>query len=93
MIITSINNDHIKEIMKLKNKKYRDERGVFIVENRHLVLEAYKAGLVEELVLEKNEILPLDVRTTFVSKEVMKKLSDVNNPSNVLAVVRKKKEE
>lgn len=91
MLITSINNEHIKEIMKLKNKKYRNETGLFLVETRHLVVEAYKAGLIEELILEQDEILPLGVKTTFVSKNVMQKLTDMENYSSVIAVVRKKK--
>ena len=93
MIITSINNEHIKNIMKLKSKKYRNETGLFLVENKHLAIEAYKAGLIEELILEKDELLPIDVKTTYVTREVLKKISEVDNPSNVIAVVRKKKEE
>lgn len=91
MLITSINNEHIKEIMKLKNKKYRNETGLFLVETRHLVVEAYKAGLIEELILEQDEILPLGVKTTFVTKNVMQKLTDMDNYSSIIAVVRKKK--
>lgn len=92
MVIKSINNDHIKEIIKLKNKKYRNELGLFLIETRHLVVEAYKANLIEELILEENEILPLSVKTTYVSREVMKKISDLETPSNIIAVVKKKEE-
>ena len=53
MLITSVHNEHIKELVKLKEKKYRDETGTFLVETKHLVLEAYKAGLIKELILEK----------------------------------------
>ena len=92
MLITSVHNQHIKELAKLKDKKYRDESDVFLVETKHLVLEAYKAGLIKELILEANEIFPLDVPVLYVSKEVLKKLSSVESPSNVMAVVYKRKD-
>lgn len=93
MLITSVHNEHIKELVKLKDKKYRDQTGTFLVETKHLVLEAYKAGLIKELILEQNEIFPLDVPITYVSKEVLKKLSSVDTPSKVMAVVCKRKVE
>lgn len=93
MLITSVHNEHIKELVKLKEKKYRDQIGLFLVETKHLVLEAYKAGLIKELILEQNEIFPIDVPITYVSKEVLKKLSSVESPSNVMAVVEKRKVE
>lgn len=40
MIITSLNNPTIKEISKLKNKKYRDLTNTYLVEGDHLVEEA-----------------------------------------------------
>ena len=93
MLITSVHNEHIKELVKLKEKKYRDESNTFIVETKHLVLEAYKAGLIKELILEQDEIFPLDVPVTYVSKEVLKKLSSVESPSKVMAVVNKREVE
>ena len=51
MIYTSIENEHIKEIKKLNNKKYRDLNGKFIIEGKHLVEEAIKNNLVEEILL------------------------------------------
>ena len=91
MLITSIHNEHIKELIKLKEKKYRDQTGTFLVETKHLVLEAYKAGLIKELILEQDEIFPIDAPTLYVSKEVLKKLSSVDSPSKVMAVVEKRK--
>lgn len=93
MLITSPKNEHIKELVKLKDKKARDEAHMFLVETKHLVIEASRAGLIKELILEKDEIFPLDVPTTYVTKEVLKKLSSMESPSNVMAVVEKRKEE
>ena len=92
MLITSVNNEHIKELCKLKDKKYRDQSNTFLVETKHLVMEAYKEGLIKELILEKNEIYPLNVDTLYVTKEILKKISSTDTPPTVMAVVYKKKE-
>lgn len=91
MLITSVKNEHIKELVRLKEKKNRDTTNLFLVETKHLVLEAYRAGLIKELILEQNEIFPLDVPITYVSNEVLKKLSSLDTPSKVMAVVEKRK--
>ena len=92
MLITSINNERIKDLIKLKEKKYRDLSDKFLIEGRHLVLEAHKEGKVVELILEKDELFPLDANTLYVSSNVMKKLSDLKNPSNIMALVQKVEE-
>ena len=89
MLITSLNNEHIKEILKLKEKKYRDLSNTFLIEGRHLVLEAHREKKIVELILEQDELFPLDVNTLYVSSSVMNKLSDLKTPSNVMAVVEK----
>jgi len=92
MLITSLNNEHVKELCKLNVKKYRDESDSFLIETKHLVLEAYKEGIIKELILEKDEIFPLDVPITYVTKPILKKISNTESPSNVMAVVSKRKE-
>ena len=39
MLITSVDNNKIKNYLKLKQKKYRDSEKLFMVEGEHLVLE------------------------------------------------------
>ena len=90
MLITSVHNEHIKELLKLKEKKYRDATGLFLVETKHLVIEAYKAGLIKELILDSDELFPMDIKTTYVSKEILKKLSSLETPPKIMAVVKKK---
>lgn len=92
MLITSVNNEHIKELVRLKDKKYRDQSDYFLVDTKHLVMEAYKEGLIKELILYKDEIYPLDVDTLYVGYDVLKKLSQTDSPSKVMAVVKKKPE-
>ena len=57
-VITSLDNDKVKMFKKLQKKKYRDEYNLFIVEGEHLALEAFRAGVIEELILEEGTDLP-----------------------------------
>ncbi len=89
MIYTSTDNKKIKELKKLNIKKYRDQSNLFLVEGEHLVLEAYKKGLLEELFLEENAILDLDVKTSYLSRNVIKFISELDNPSNIIGLCKK----
>lgn len=90
MIITSLNNEHIKELNKLKEKKYRDQECLFLLEGEHLVIEALKHNTIEELiVLEDTSFESDNIKTTIVSKEVMKKLSSMDSYPSVIGVSKK----
>ena len=91
MAITSVENEKIKNLVKLQKKKYRDLSGTYVVEGYHLIEEAYKAGVVLEIFLVEGETVPFEVPCTFVSTEVMKKVSTLDTPSTMIAVCRKKK--
>ena len=47
MIITSVNNEKIKYLKKLKNTKFQQEEKLFLVEGEHLVNEALKANALK----------------------------------------------
>lgn len=85
MVITSLDNSHIKELMKLKQRKYRDKTATFLVEGLHLVIEAYKSGLVKEIILVTDEVLPLDANIIYVSNDIMAKLSSLETPPTAIA--------
>jgi len=89
VVYSSIENKKIKEIKKLNNKKYRDLTNKFIVEGDHLVIEAYKKGYLEELILEENMIFPLDVKTSYVTKSVIKYITDLETPPNIMGICKK----
>ena len=89
MVITSIENEKIKKLLKLQKKKYRDLEDMYLVEGYHLVEEAYKAGVLLEVFQLDEEIL-FDVSTTIVSDMVMKKLATTDTPTNIIGVCRKK---
>lgn len=92
MLITSVNNDRIKELVKLKDKKYRDNNDLFFVEGYDIVVEAYKKNLVKELYVLDGVIVDMDVPITYVSYDVMKKISDMESASEYYAVCYKKEE-
>ncbi len=93
MVITSVNNNKIKDINKLKDKKYRDSSNSFLVEGEHLVIEAYREDLIKELiVLDDSDFILDGIPTIKVSSEVMKKLSSMDSYPSVIGVANKIKE-
>lgn len=98
-VISSKDNEIIKNIKKLKEKKYRDLNKEFIVEGIKLVEEAIqekveikKVVICEDCVnnglIEKSlmyEIAKQDC--IYVTEKVFQAISDVANPQGILAVV------
>ena len=92
MLITSVNNDRIKELVKLKDKKYRDKNNLFFIEGYDIVLEAYKNGFIKELYVLDGTLVDMEVPVTYVSYDVMKKISDLESISEYYAVCYKKED-
>lgn len=88
MLITSINNQTIKELDKLKQKKYRDLEQKFLIEGEHLVEEAEKSGVLEKIILLENSEYHSKLEKIYVSKNVMKKLSSLDTPPNIIGVCK-----
>jgi TrmH family RNA methyltransferase len=96
-MIESVHNEIIKKTLLLKNKKDRDELGLFLVEGIKQVLEIKSDWVVKEVFVDA------DFSDDFlggafgasqlvkVSKKVLEKLSSVKAPQGVVAVVEKKK--
>ena len=89
MIIASLNNPTIKEISKLKNKKYRDLTNTYLVEGEHLVEEAYKNNILTKIILLEDTICNYDIEKIYVTKEVMKKLTELDTPNKIIGIVKK----
>ena len=97
-IITSVNNQRVKDIANLKQKKYRTESGTFFAEGLRAVKEAVQYADVTGLFFTKteedklNEILKIaetkGVQIYCVDEKVMAKLSDTKTPQGVLAVIK-----
>lgn len=88
-MIESINNEKVKYYKRLRDKKYILEERKYIVESEHLVEEAYKSGLLEEIITSSNDI-KYDVKTIVVSDKVLKSISLLNSVPNIMGVVRLK---
>lgn len=93
MLITSLENDKIKKLLKLKEKKYRDQYNQFLVEGEHLVIEAYKSNLLDEIIIKEDEVTLLDTEKTYVSEDIIKALSTLETPSHIFGLCHKKDEE
>lgn len=74
-----ITNAAIKEIRSLREKKFRDELSLFVVEGEKLVREALTSGF---------EVVQV-WRTDEIGEAAMSRISMLSTPSPVLAVVRK----
>lgn len=90
MLITSLDNQKIKDIKKLQTKKYREKTSLFLVEGEHLVLEAYKAGCLETLILKDGFEYDLNVNTISVTENVLKYISELDTPQPMMGVCHKK---
>lgn len=86
--ITSINNNKVKEWIKLKDKKYRDFNNRFIVEGEHLVREALRLNLVVELITTE-ESYNLVSKSYLVPVTLMKAISSLQSIPKVVAVINK----
>ena len=93
MLITSKDNNRIKEIRKLLNKKYSLEKGLFVIEGENLVEEAIKNNLLKELYVLKGSECKYDFQHDEVTYEVMKSISDLKSTPRLLGVAKIKKEE
>lgn len=93
MFITSKDNNRIKEIRKLLNKKYSLEKGLFVIEGENLVEEAIKNNLLKELYVLKGCECKYDFQYDEVTHEVMKSISDLKSTPRLLGVAKIKKEE
>lgn len=91
MVYTSTDNKIIKNLKKLNIKKYRDQDDCFLIEGEHLVLEAYKKGLLKKIIVKEESEFKLDIDTMYVSCNVLKYLSELENPT-VIGVCKKIKE-
>lgn len=74
-----VTNAEIKQIRALREKKFRDEYGLFVVEGEKMVREALDSGMEVAKVLRMEDI----------GEQAMAKISQFSTPSPVLAVVRK----
>ena len=92
MVYQSKQNQLIKKIASLKDKKGRREHNAFIVEGKKMVFEAIKYRQpIEYIVIEESfleEIPTGNYEIITVSKVVFEYLSDEATPQGILAVIK-----
>lgn len=105
MIITSKDNENIKHIRKLKEKKYRDEYNEYIIEGVKLIKEAIesdakiKTVIVCDNCVKAEEIDPkimyeiAKYDCLYVDEKVFDSITDVQNPQGIMAIMSKKSEQ
>lgn len=85
-MITSSTNQTFKELLKLKQKKYRDEH--YLVEGDHLVVDAIRHGFAD-LIITTDENYRSELPVFLISQGLMEKLAFTRSPQNVMARVKK----
>ncbi len=88
MIINSTDNSRVKLWSKLKQKKYRDEYHLFVVEEKHLIEEAIAAGMLDTLIIRDGCDNPFDREAVYVSEAIMKKLSNNVSLNECIGICR-----
>ena len=91
MIITSKDNEIIKNIKKLKEKKYRLDS--YIVEGIKMVKEAISENQEIALIAIREDFkIDFDtknIKTVIISNKIFNDISDVKTPQGILAVIKK----
>lgn len=87
MVISSLTNAKVKQWAKYKEKKYREQDQMFLIEGDHLIQEADRAGLVDMILVEQGRENPFPSYQTYeVTNEILKKLSDSVSGTWIMAV-------
>lgn len=86
--ITSLTNPYVKDLVKLKEKKYRSLLNEYIIEGKHLVDDAYKVGLLKEVISTDDNVLNnyQNVSKIKVNEQILYKIADTQNPQNILGI-------
>ena len=99
--ISSKDNEFIKHIKKLKDKKYRDESNEYIIEGIKLIEEAIneKANIKQIVICEecgKTQEIPKKLmyeiasyECIYVTENIFTNITDVKNPQGILAIIEK----
>ena len=95
-IITSTQNQYVKQVRSLRDKKFREKSGLFVVEGGNLFKDMPEGVAVEYILATEermDEVQKLIFSTRacvyIVSESVMKTLSDTVTPYGIVAVLKK----
>lgn len=104
-VITSKDNETIKEIRKLKEKKYRDSNQQYIIEGIKLIEEAIEEKVeidtivicedcVENHTLDQKLLYEVaKYNCIYVSEKIFNLITEVTNPQGILAIIHQDKKQ
>lgn len=94
MDITSVNNDQVKDAVRLQQKKYRNSEDKFLLEGFKAIEEAFYAGLnIEKIFVsfgKENSYSFLKDKIILTTEAVLKKISTTESAPEAVAVAYKK---
>lgn len=92
--ITSVNNELVKQVVKLQQKKYRDEEKKFLLEGFKPIEEAFQSQIEIEKVFVLSEKAQkydfLQDKLILTTESVLKKISTTDSPPDAVAVAKQK---
>lgn len=90
-MISSLTNPTVKQLVRLHQKKYRDQSKMFLVEGEHLLEEAYQSGSLVQIFAKES------FQTTYdgfdierISDSVATKISQTQSTSNVFGLCKQR---
>lgn len=90
MEITSVNNDLVKDTVKLQQKKYRVQSGKFLLEGYKAINEAFSCGIkLERVFVEKSKLSEYSFVKDLIietNSAVLKKISTTESAPEAVAV-------
>ena len=94
--ITSVKNEYIKQLSRLNSASGRRESGLFLVEGLKLCQEILRSDfrvdclLITERAAESFDLASFGGKVIFITEPVAKKLSSMDTPPGIFAVVKQK---
>lgn len=84
--ITSVNNSYVKDICKLKIKKYRDANKKYIIEGYNLISESRE--YLDKIIISDKKDLNIypNIEHILVSYEVLCKICDTQTPQGIAGI-------
>ena len=100
-VISSKDNELVKHIKKLKDKKYRDESNEYIVEGVKLIEEAVKENAkIKKIIVCEDTTRTYEIPTNimleiakyeciYVTDKIFSSITQVTNPQGIMAIIEK----
>jgi TrmH family RNA methyltransferase len=92
MNITSADNEKIKEYIKLaKHKKYRNERGLFVLEGERLISDAVKSGVIPVRIFCTEKFSGNFTNPFIITEAIAERIGETKSTQGIFAVCEKPK--